>query len=44
MSAAGEVTAWLHCGQLLHGAATVTAGVRMVLVGFVSEVVVRDDE
>ena len=29
----------VHCGQLLHGGATVTGGTRMILVGFVSEVV-----
>ena len=27
----------LHCGQLLHGGASVTAGTRLLLVGFVSE-------
>ena len=28
-----------HCGQALHGGASVTLGVRIILVGFVSELV-----
>ena len=29
----------VHCGQMLHGGGTVSEGVRMILVGFVSEIV-----
>ena len=29
----------LHCGQLLHGGGAVSAGIRMIVVGFVSELV-----
>ena len=29
----------MHCGQVLHGGGTVTTGMRMIVVGFVSEVV-----
>jgi hypothetical protein len=29
----------MHCGQVLHGGGTVSSGIRMIVVGFVSEVV-----
>ena len=29
----------IHCGQVLHGGGTVSSGMRMIVVGFVSEIV-----